>query len=76
MPGHPEISVIGDIASLAGADGRPLPGLATVAIQQARHVAQAGSATDEPGATTPFRYFDKGALAVSAGAGRSARSGA
>ncbi len=41
VAGHPEISVIGDAADVRGADGRPLPGLATVAIQQARHVAQA-----------------------------------
>ena len=63
VPGHPEISAIGDTALVAGPEGRPLPGLATVAIQQARHVARAirGGA---PGATTPFRYFDKGALAV------------
>ena len=63
VPGHPEISAIGDMANLAGADGRPLPGLATVAIQQARHAARAirdGGA----GASTPFRYLDKGALAV------------
>lgn len=33
VPGHPEISVIGDAAKLAGPDGKPLPGLATVAIQ-------------------------------------------
>lgn len=63
IPGHPEISVIGDTASHAGADGKPLPGLATVAIQQAHHVAKAIRA-GQPGATTPFRYFDKGALAV------------
>ena len=61
--GHPEISVIGDAATLAGPNGRPLPGLATVAIQQARNVG-AGIAAGAPGATTPFRYFDKGALAV------------
>jgi NADH dehydrogenase len=63
LPGHPEISVIGDAATLAGPDGKPLPGLATVAIQQARHAARAIS-HGEPGASTPFRYFDKGALAV------------
>jgi NADH:ubiquinone reductase (H+-translocating) len=63
LPGHPEISVIGDAAALAGSDGRPLPGLATVAIQQARHVAEA-IGKGEPGASTPFKYFDKGALAV------------
>jgi NADH dehydrogenase len=63
VPGHPEISVIGDAAKLDGPDGRPLPGLATVAIQEARHVAQA-IRNGQPGASTPFRYFDKGALAV------------
>jgi NADH dehydrogenase len=63
VPGYPEISVIGDVASLAGPAGKPLPGLATVAIQQAHHVADAIRA-GRPGASTPFRYFDKGALAV------------
>jgi NADH dehydrogenase len=58
LAGHPEISVIGDAASLSG-----LPGLATVAIQQARNVAS-GIAAGAPGATKPFKYFDKGALAV------------
>jgi NADH:quinone reductase (non-electrogenic) len=63
VPGHPEISVVGDVASLAGPGGKPLPGLATVAIQQARHVAEA-IGEGRPGASTPFRYLDKGALAV------------
>jgi NADH dehydrogenase len=63
VPGHPEISVIGDVASLAGPGGKPLPGLATVAIQQAHHVAGA-IGEGRPGASTPFRYLDKGALAV------------
>jgi NADH:quinone reductase (non-electrogenic) len=63
LPGHPEISVIGDAAKLDGPDGKPLPGFATVAIQQARHIAE-GISRGQPGATTPFKYFDKGALAV------------
>ena len=63
LEGHPEISVIGDVASLEGADGKPVPGLATAAIQQGRHVAKA-IARGEAGASTPFRYLDKGALAV------------
>ena len=63
VPGHPEISVIGDAANLAGPDGKPLPGLATVAIQQARHVAR-DIKRGQPGASTPFKYLDKGALAV------------
>jgi NADH dehydrogenase len=63
VPGHPEISVIGDAASLRGPGDKPLPGLATVAIQQAHHVAK-GIREGGSGAVTPFRYLDKGALAV------------
>jgi NADH dehydrogenase len=63
VPGHPEISAIGDATLLAGTGDKPLPGLATVAIQQARHVAR-GIKSGGQGAATPFRYFDKGALAV------------
>jgi NADH dehydrogenase len=63
VPGHREISMIGDATSLNAPDGKPLPGLATVAIQQARHVAKAIHA-GAPSASIPFRYFDKGALAV------------
>jgi NADH dehydrogenase len=63
LPGRREISVIGDAACLTGPDHKPLPGLATVAIQQARHVAKA-IRDGQPGASTPFEYFDKGMLAV------------
>jgi NADH dehydrogenase len=63
LPGHPEISVIGDAATVAGPDGKPIPGLATAAIQQGRHVGDA-IRHGEPGASKPFKYFDKGALAV------------
>ena len=63
LAGHPEISVIGDASQVAGPGGRPLPGLATVAIQQARHVAR-GIRRGHPGAEGAFRYLDKGALAV------------
>jgi NADH:ubiquinone reductase (H+-translocating) len=63
VPGHREISMIGDATQLNAANGRPLPGLATVAIQQARHVAKA-IRSGESSASTPFRYLDKGALAV------------
>ncbi len=62
--GHPEIFVIGDTASL-DQNGKPLPGVAQVALQQGRYAANAirrrvaGKATAKP-----FRYFDKGNLAV------------
>ena len=55
--------MIGDVARVQGPGGKPLPGLATVAIQQAHHVAKA-IREGRPGADTPFRYLDKGALAV------------
>lgn len=64
VPGHPEIFVIGDTASL-DQDGKPLPGVAQVAIPQGRYAAHlirsriVGS--PPPG---PFRYWDKGHLAV------------
>ena len=63
VPGHPEISAIGDATQVPGPGDRPLPGLATVSIQQARHVAKAIRA-GAAGASTPFKYLDKGALAV------------
>ena len=63
VPGHPEISAIGDMAAHPGPDGKPLPGLATTAIQQAHHVARA-IRRGQPGPSTPFKYLDKGALAV------------
>ncbi len=63
VPGHPEISAIGDMAAHPGPDGKPLPGLATTAIQQAHHVARA-IRRGHPGPSTPFKYLDKGALAV------------
>jgi NADH:ubiquinone reductase (H+-translocating) len=63
VPGHPEISAIGDATQVPGPEDRPLPGLATVSIQQARHVAKAIRGGSE-GASTPFKYLDKGALAV------------
>jgi NADH dehydrogenase len=64
VPGHPEIFVVGDTASL-DQDGKPLPGVAQVAIQQGRYAGKLihsriiGSMP--PG---PFRYFDKGSMAV------------
>jgi NADH:ubiquinone reductase (H+-translocating) len=63
VPGYPEIAAIGDMTLLRGPDGKPYPGLATVAIQEAHHVAD-GISRGAPGAIGPFRYFDKGALAV------------
>jgi NADH dehydrogenase len=64
VPGHPNIFVLGDTASFTQ-DGKPLPGVAQVAMQQGRYVASviadriAGKAH-----TQPFRYVDKGSMAT------------
>ena len=64
VPNHPEIFVVGDTASL-DQDGKPLPGVAQVAIQQGRFAGKAIRARIKGSSTPgPFRYFDKGNLAV------------
>ena len=64
MPGHPEIHVIGDLASYSHQDGKPLPGVAPVAMQQGSYVAQHLRALQGGRAMPPFRYRDKGNLAT------------
>jgi NADH:ubiquinone reductase (H+-translocating) len=63
VPGHPEISVIGDTAT-AQQDGAPLPGVASVAMQQGSYVARALRRKLAGEATPPFHYRDKGSLAT------------
>jgi NADH dehydrogenase len=65
VPDHPDIFVIGDAASVQGG-GAPLPGVAAVAMQQGRYVAQAIRArvADGSAAQAPFAYVDKGMLAT------------
>jgi NADH dehydrogenase len=65
VPGHAEVFAIGDAASLAGKDGVPLPGLAAVAAQQGKYVAQVIASWVEGRAPPgPFVYRDRGTLAV------------
>jgi NADH dehydrogenase len=64
VPGHPNIFVIGDTA-LVMQNGKALPGLAQPALQGGHYVASviadrvAGEEHKEP-----FKYFDKGSLAI------------
>lgn len=64
VPDRPEIFVIGDLA-FHSQDGRPLPGVAQVALQGGRYVARVIASRElgrrSPG---PFRYRDLGNLAV------------
>lgn len=64
VPGHPEVFVVGDLAECAGADGRPLPGLAPVALQQGRHAAHNVLCAVRGLPLTPFRYRDRGTMAT------------
>ena len=65
VPGHAEVFVVGDLASVTRPDGKPVPGIAPAAKQMGRYVADAilerirGRAA--PG---PFRYRDDGTLAT------------
>jgi NADH dehydrogenase len=63
VPGHPNIFVVGDICALEQ-DGRPLPGVAQVAMQQGAHAASniVRAIRGEP--LQPFRYRDYGNAAT------------
>ncbi|MBS0379884.1 MAG: NAD(P)/FAD-dependent oxidoreductase [Proteobacteria bacterium] len=67
LPGHPEVFVIGDAASLTDDRGRVVPGVSQGALQMGRYVAELierrvrGTAA---GHTAPFRYHDYGSMAT------------
>jgi NADH dehydrogenase len=72
VPGHPEVFVIGDLASLKDKTGKLLPGVAPVAILEGRYVAKLirretkarASENGQLAPRKPFHYFDKGSLAT------------
>lgn len=64
IPGHSEIFVIGDLASLKDEHGNSLPGVAPVAMQQGKWVGRQIAADLAGKPRQPFRYFDKGSLAT------------
>lgn len=68
---HPRIFVIGDLAHCKDPSGKPLPGIAPVAMQQGRYVAQVIKARAKPPppprrgwAPAPFRYRHHGSMAT------------
>jgi NADH:quinone reductase (non-electrogenic) len=65
VPGHPEVFVVGDLAAFLHQTGKPLPGVAQVAIQQGRYAAKAIArrVSGQPPAGH-FHYRDLGNLAV------------
>ena len=64
LPGHPEVSVIGDLCAFPHQTGTPLPGLAPVAVQAGRAAAEniRRGLAGEP--TVAFRYRDRGSMAT------------
>jgi NADH dehydrogenase len=61
---YPHIWAIGDIAGAKGADGRFLPMVAPVAMQQARFVAKQIIRAHKGEAVKAFKYLDKGSMAT------------
>jgi NADH dehydrogenase len=65
IPNYPDIYVIGDLASAMDREGKPLPGLAQVAMQGGSYAAKAIlRKVKDQRELPPFHYFDKGVLAV------------
>jgi NADH dehydrogenase len=65
IPNFPDIFVVGDLATLKDKKGKPLPGVAQVAMQGGAYAAKVvmKRAKGEPN-TAPFHYFNKGDIAV------------
>jgi len=64
LPGHPEIFVLGDLASIKQQNGKPVPGVAPAAIQMGQFAAAAILRDIRGESRIPFRYRDKGSLAT------------
>jgi len=64
IPDHPEIFVIGDAAHALDEEGKPLPGIASVAIQQGIYAAKLIKKQVPHKKRKPFLYFDKGTMAT------------
>ena len=64
IPGHPEAFAIGDMCAFLHQTGAPLPGVAPVAIQQGRAVADNVWRRLHGQPTRPFRYRDRGSMAT------------
>jgi NADH:quinone reductase (non-electrogenic) len=64
VPGHPEIFIIGDLASYVHQTGKPLPGVAPVALQEGKYVARAIAARLKGKLLPSFHYRDHGNMAI------------
>ncbi len=64
LPGHPEVFVIGDMANFLHQGGKPLPGVAPVAMQQGRYAADLIQRRLRGATLPPFHYRDPGSMAT------------
>ena len=64
IPGHPEVFVVGDLASLTDENGQPYPGVAQVAMQQARQAARNVIRAVERQPPAEFHYKNLGNMAT------------
>jgi NADH dehydrogenase len=64
VPGYPNAFVIGDAARVYGKDGKPLPGVSPVAMQEARAVATSIRRARTGETAVVFEYVDKGSMAT------------
>jgi NADH dehydrogenase len=64
VAGYPQIFVIGDLANFSHQGGKPLPGVAQVAMQEARYVAELIQRRLRGHTLPPFRYRDLGSMAT------------
>ncbi len=64
VTGHPGVFVAGDLASFSHQTGKPLPGVAQVAIQEGTHAAANIARAIAGEQTTPFHYKDPGNMAT------------
>ena len=64
IPGHREVFVVGDLANMKDKHGRPLPGVAPVAMQQGKFVGRQVAADLAGRPRETFHYPDKGSLAT------------
>jgi NADH:quinone reductase (non-electrogenic) len=64
IPGHSDVQVIGDLANFTHQDGKPLPGVSPVAMQEGRHAARNILAMIDGRKPQRFRYWNKGSMAT------------
>jgi NADH dehydrogenase len=64
VPGKPNVFVIGDMSGAKDSKGAFYPQVATVAIQQGKYMGKVIGALESGRTAEPFRYFDKGSMAI------------